>query len=81
MARAMAAALAEFEVPSAADVLGRLRQAFPLAPLERAGGGARHHDGAQLAARLTDDRLDLQPQIGAAHAIVGQQFAAAAGQA
>jgi hypothetical protein len=33
MARAMAAALAEFELPSAADVLGRLRQAFPLAPL------------------------------------------------
>jgi len=33
MARAMAAALAEFEVPSAADVLSRLRQAFPLAPL------------------------------------------------
>jgi hypothetical protein len=33
MARAMAEALAEFEVPSAADVLGRLRQAFPLAPL------------------------------------------------
>jgi hypothetical protein len=33
MARAMAAALAEFEIPSATDVLGRLRQAFPLAPL------------------------------------------------
>jgi hypothetical protein len=33
MARAMAEALAEFEIPSAADVLGRLRQAFPLAPL------------------------------------------------
>jgi hypothetical protein len=33
MARAMAATLAEFEMPSAADVLGRLRQAFPLAPL------------------------------------------------
>ena len=33
MARAMAEALAEFEVPSAADVLSRLRQAFPLAPL------------------------------------------------
>jgi hypothetical protein len=33
MARAMAAALADFEVPSAADVLSRLRQAFPLAPL------------------------------------------------
>jgi hypothetical protein len=33
MARAMADALAEFEVPSAADVLSRLRQAFPLAPL------------------------------------------------
>ena len=33
MARAMAEALAEFEVPSATDVLGRLRQAFPLAPL------------------------------------------------
>ena len=33
MARAMAAALAEFDVPSAADVLKRLRGAFPLAPL------------------------------------------------
>jgi hypothetical protein len=33
MARAMAAALADFELPSAADVLGRLRQAFPLTPL------------------------------------------------
>jgi hypothetical protein len=33
MARAMAATLAEFELPSAADVLGRLRQAFPPAPL------------------------------------------------
>lgn len=32
MARAMAAALADFEMPSAADVLSRLRQAFPLAP-------------------------------------------------
>ncbi len=32
MGRAMAAALAEFELPSAADVLGRVRQAFPLAP-------------------------------------------------
>jgi len=33
LARAMAAALGEFEVPSAADVLSRLRQTFPLAPL------------------------------------------------
>jgi len=33
IARAMAAALAEFDVPSAADVLKRLRGAFPLAPL------------------------------------------------
>jgi len=33
MARAMAAALAEFDAPSAADVLSRLRRAFPLAPL------------------------------------------------
>jgi hypothetical protein len=33
MARAMAAALSEFEMPSATDALGRLRQAFPLAPL------------------------------------------------
>lgn len=33
MARAMAAAIAEFEMPSAADLLGRLRHAFPLAPL------------------------------------------------
>lgn len=39
MARAMAAALAEVEMPSAADVRGRLREAFPLAPL-----------GARLAA-------------------------------
>jgi hypothetical protein len=34
MARAMAEALTEFEIPSAADVLSRLRQAFPLAPLK-----------------------------------------------
>ncbi len=33
MAHAMAAALAEYDVPSAAEVLGRLRRAFPLAPL------------------------------------------------
>ena len=33
MARAMAAALADVEAPSAADVYRRLRQAFPLAPL------------------------------------------------
>ncbi len=33
MGRAMAAALADAEVPTAADALGRLRQAFPLAPL------------------------------------------------
>ena len=33
MAQAMAAALAEYDVPSAAEVLGRLRRAFPLAPL------------------------------------------------
>lgn len=33
MARAMAAALSEFDLPSAADVRGRLRQTFPLAPL------------------------------------------------
>jgi hypothetical protein len=33
MARAMAAALSEIEMPSAAHVLGRLRQAFPVAPL------------------------------------------------
>ena len=33
MARAMAAALADIEAPTAADVLGSLRQAFPLAPL------------------------------------------------
>jgi hypothetical protein len=39
MARAMVSALAEFEVPSVAEVLGRLRQALPLAPL-----------GARLAA-------------------------------
>jgi hypothetical protein len=33
LARAMAAALAEFEIPSATDVLTKLRQTFPLAPL------------------------------------------------
>ena len=33
LARAMAAALADFEIPSATDVLSRLRQTFPLAPL------------------------------------------------
>jgi hypothetical protein len=33
MARAMAAALADFEAPTAADVYNQLRQAFPLAPL------------------------------------------------
>jgi hypothetical protein len=33
MAQAMAAALAEYDVPSAAEVSGRLRRAFPLAPL------------------------------------------------
>jgi hypothetical protein len=33
MARAMAAALADFEAPTAADVYNQLRAAFPLAPL------------------------------------------------
>jgi hypothetical protein len=33
LARAMAAALADVEAPTAADVYNRLRQAFPLAPL------------------------------------------------
>ena len=33
MARAMAAALADIEAPTAADVYRRLRQAFPFAPL------------------------------------------------
>jgi len=33
MARAMAAVLSDVDAPSAADVYGRLRQAFPLAPL------------------------------------------------
>ncbi len=33
MARAMAAALADIDAPSAADVYNRLGQAFPLAPL------------------------------------------------
>lgn len=33
MARAMAAALADVEAPTAAEVYARLRQAFPLAPL------------------------------------------------
>ena len=33
MARALAAALAEVEAPTATEVYKRLRQAFPLAPL------------------------------------------------
>jgi hypothetical protein len=33
MARAMAAALADLEAPTAADVYNQLRAAFPLAPL------------------------------------------------
>jgi hypothetical protein len=33
MARAMAAAFADTEAPSAADVFNRLRQSFPFAPL------------------------------------------------
>jgi hypothetical protein len=33
MARAMAAALAGMEAPTAADVYNRLRQSFPFAPL------------------------------------------------
>lgn len=33
MARAMAAALADVEAPSAAEAYGRLRDAFPTAPL------------------------------------------------
>ena len=33
MARAMAAALADIEAPTAADVFNRLRQSFPLVPL------------------------------------------------
>jgi hypothetical protein len=33
LARAMAAALADVEAPTAADVYNRLRQAFPFAPL------------------------------------------------
>jgi len=33
LARAMADALSDLEAPTAADVYGRLRQAFPLAPL------------------------------------------------
>jgi len=33
MARAMAAALAEIEAPTVAEICGRLRQSFPNAPL------------------------------------------------
>jgi hypothetical protein len=33
MARAMAAALADVEAPTAAEMYSRLRQSFPLAPL------------------------------------------------
>jgi hypothetical protein len=32
-ARAMAAALADIEAPTAAEIFGRLRQSFPLSPL------------------------------------------------
>ncbi len=47
MARAMAAAFAEVEAPTAAEVLNRLRMVFPLAPLS-----------ARLAAlAVTMDRL------------------------
>ena len=47
MARAMAAALADVEAPTAADVFNRLRQTYPLAPLTRTRGGARRHHGAR----------------------------------
>jgi hypothetical protein len=33
MARAMAAALADVDVPTAAEAFNRLRQAFPMAPV------------------------------------------------
>ena len=33
MARAMAAALSDIDAPSASEIYGRLRQAFPFAPL------------------------------------------------
>jgi hypothetical protein len=33
LARAMAAAFADIEAPTAAEIYGRLRQSFPLAPL------------------------------------------------
>jgi hypothetical protein len=33
MARAMAAAFADIEAPTAAEIYGRLRQSFPAAPL------------------------------------------------
>ena len=38
MARAMAAAVADVEAPTAAAVYNRLRQAFPLAPLSARAG-------------------------------------------
>ena len=47
LARAMAAALADIEAPTAADVYNRLRQAFPLAPL-----GARAAALAALMERI-----------------------------
>ncbi len=47
MARAMAAALGDVEAPTAAEVYGRLRQAFPFAPL-----GARVGALASLMDRL-----------------------------
>jgi hypothetical protein len=47
MARAMAAALADVEAPTASEVHSRLRQAFPFAPL-----GARVSALASLMDRL-----------------------------
>ena len=52
MARAMAAALADFEAPTAADVYKKLRQAFPLAPLGSRVSSARRDHGAAAAAVL-----------------------------
>ena len=49
MARAMAAALADVEAPTAAEVYNRLRQAFPTAPLERARRRPCELDGSPSA--------------------------------
>ena len=50
MARAMAAALADVEAPTAAEVYNRLRQAFPIGALERTRRCPCELDGSSSAA-------------------------------